>query len=155
MATAVCGDGPGGTASAVAHWKNLGLNVEAIDLAKILKDKNLAVRKGGGNPIVREGAKSRNPSKKLPTQIMAMLFADAVNFSKLTEPQIPRFLNHFLGAIGSLISTSRHAPLIKNTWGDGLYFVFADVRHAGLLALELIHKISAPSSGIQCSCLTF
>lgn len=68
---------------------------------------------------------------------MAMLFADAVNFSKLTEPQIPRFLHHFLGAIGSLMSTSRHAPLIKNTWGDGLYFVFAEVRDAGLFALEL------------------
>ena len=68
---------------------------------------------------------------------MAMLFADAVNFSKLTEPQIPRFLNHFLGAIGNLMSKSAHAPLIKNTWGDGLYFVFPHVRDAGLFALEL------------------
>ena len=68
---------------------------------------------------------------------MAMLFADAVNFSKLTEQQIPLFLNHFLGAIGKLISTSPHAPSIKNTWGDGLYFVFADVRDAGLFALDL------------------
>lgn len=68
---------------------------------------------------------------------MAMLFADAVNFSKLTEQQIPLFLNHFLGAIGNLISTSPHAPLIKNTWGDGLYFVFSDVRDAGLFALDL------------------
>jgi class 3 adenylate cyclase len=68
---------------------------------------------------------------------MAMLFADAVNFSKLTEPQIPRFLKYFLGAIGNLMAISDHAPLIKNTWGDGLYFVFADVRDAGLFALEL------------------
>jgi class 3 adenylate cyclase len=68
---------------------------------------------------------------------MAMLFADAVNFSKLTEQQIPLFLNYFLGAIGKLISTSPHAPLIKNTWGDGLYFVFDDVKHGGLFALEL------------------
>ena len=68
---------------------------------------------------------------------MAMLFADAVNFSKLTEQQIPLFLNHFLGAIGKLISTSPHAPSIKNTWGDGLYFVFSDVRDAGLFALDL------------------
>lgn len=68
---------------------------------------------------------------------MSMLFADAVNFSKLTEPQIPLFLNYFLGAIGELIATSENAPSIKNTWGDGLYFVFADVRNAGLFALEL------------------
>jgi class 3 adenylate cyclase len=134
------GDGPGGTASAVGHWKELGLDVEMIDLAKILKSET------GRNPTVREGALPKSTSKQsrqsrrsqsLPTQIMAMLFADAVNFSKLTEPQIPRFLKHFLGAIGNLMARSQHAPLIKNTWGDGLYFVFPHVRDAGLFALEL------------------
>src|SRR5207302_612035 len=139
------GDGPGGTASAVEHWKRLGLDVQVIDLAKVLK------RERGTSPTVRKGAKSESrpigiagghkPKRKstpvLPTRIMAMLFADAVNFSKLTEQQIPLFLNHFLGAIGNLIDKSPHAPLIKNTWGDGLYFVFADVRDAGLFALEL------------------
>ena len=134
------GDGPGGTASAVESWKKLGLPVQLIDLAKILK------RERGSSPTVREGANSaRRPGKakgpikndSLPTRIMAMLFADAVNFSKLTEQQIPLFLNYFLGAIGKLISTSPHAPIIKNTWGDGLYFVFDGVKHAGLFALEL------------------
>jgi len=139
------GDGPGGTASAVKHWKDLGLDVHVIDLAKILK------RGRGGRPITaglrpeppasaRGSKRSRRKSPgthTLPTRIMAMLFADAVNFSKLTEQQIPLFLNYFLGAIGKLISTSPHAPLIKNTWGDGLYFVFDDVKHAGLFALEL------------------
>ncbi|MGQ0764010.1 MAG: TRAFs-binding domain-containing protein [Acidobacteriota bacterium] len=146
------GDGPGGTASAVAHWRNLGQDVQVIDLAKMLKREPVAssVVKRGSSPTVREGAVSVPPavaggsarkatkhSATLPTRIMAMLFADAVNFSKLTEQQIPLFLNHFLGAIGHLISTSPHAPSIKNTWGDGLYFVFSDVRDAGLFALDL------------------
>jgi class 3 adenylate cyclase len=143
------GDGPGGTASAVEHWKHLGLDVQIIDLAKILKREQASrpamVR--GSRPPVKDGMKStgrrlsksatRPANNTLPTRIMAMLFADAVNFSKLTEQQIPLFLNYFLGAIGRLISTSPHAPLIKNTWGDGLYFVFDDVKHAGLFALEL------------------
>ena len=153
------GDGPGGTASAVEHWKHLGLNVQVIDLAKILQravstSERAAVRvrslaakskkKKISSPITvgphpdpipkEEGAKRRT---SLPTRIMAMLFADAVNFSKLTEQQIPLFLSYFLGAIGKLISTSPDAPLIKNTWGDGLYFVFDDVKHAGLFALQL------------------
>ena len=156
------GDGPGGTASAVEHWKDLGLDVQVIDLANILiraliwPSDSLSARERAG---VRErslAAKKRkekisradavNPLPKgertqqrdtLPTRIMAMLFADAVNFSKLTEQQIPLFLSYFLGAIGKLISSSPHAPLIKNTWGDGLYFVFDDVKHAGLFALEL------------------
>ena len=136
------GDGPGGTASAVAHWRDLGENVQVIDLAKLLKSKRLS------SPTAKRGSKKSEPpavaggpapkaTAILPTRIMAMLFADAVNFSKLTEQQIPLFLNHFLGAIGQLISTSPHAPSIKNTWGDGLYFVFSDVRDAGLFALDL------------------
>jgi class 3 adenylate cyclase len=147
------GDGPGGTASAVGHWRNLGQNVQVIDLAKMLKSQRVSgpAAKRGSSPTVREGAVSVPPAvaggspkrtrpnrtSTLPTRIMAMLFADAVNFSKLTEQQIPLFLNHFLGAIGRLISTSPHAPSIKNTWGDGLYFVFSDVRDAGLFALDL------------------
>jgi len=135
------GDGPGGTASAVAHWNKLGLNPHVIDLARILKQQS-GRRTTVSRPPAATGKtspKSKRPVNKatLPTRIMAMLFADAVNFSKLTEQQIPLFLTHFLGAIGRLISTSPHAPSVKNTWGDGLYFVFADVKDAGQFALEL------------------
>jgi len=67
-------------------------------------------------------------------EIVAMLFGDAVHFSKLDEDGVVRFGKHFLGAIGHLIATSPHAPLLKNTWGDGLFFVFPSVRHAGMFA---------------------
>ncbi|HEY3104032.1 MAG TPA: TRAFs-binding domain-containing protein [Pyrinomonadaceae bacterium] len=172
------GDGPGGTASAVEHWKKLGLDVQVIDLARILKRELSEIRVASSpsdslSPWERAGVRVRSLAKKkrkkrissavavsphpqplpegkgtkqsdtLPTRIMAMLFADAVNFSKLTEQQIPLFLNHFLGAIGRLISTSPHAPSIKNTWGDGLYFVFDDVKDAGLFALELCELMVA------------
>jgi len=136
------GDGPGGTSSAIENWQNAGLDIDLIDLANILKRKISGAQgvKGGQlrgtRSSIKQAASKRNRST-LPTRIMAMLFADAVNFSKLTEPQIPRFLNDFLGASGKLMAVSSHAPIIKNTWGDGLYFVFADVRDAGLFALEL------------------
>jgi class 3 adenylate cyclase len=70
-------------------------------------------------------------------QIVALLFGDAVHFSKLAEDEVVRFGEHFLGAIGHLIDTSAHAPVLKNTWGDGLFFVFSGVRDAGLFALAL------------------
>jgi len=66
-----------------------------------------------------------------------MLFADAVGFSKLTEPEVPRFVQHFLGAIAELSEKFRETIIAKNTWGDGLYFVFSDVDLAGKFALEL------------------
>src|SRR5262249_40630722 len=67
----------------------------------------------------------------------------AVNFSKLSEGQIPLFVEHFLGAIGELVSRSPSAPRVKNTWGDGLYFVFADVASAGDFALALSEIVNA------------
>lgn len=130
------GDGPGGTASLIQHWQNMGLEVELIDLGRILK-QHRPQSTGIPPPISSVKRARRMRPNKLTTRMMAMLFADAVNFSKLTEAQIPRFVNHFLGAIAKLISTSSYAPVLKNTWGDGLYFVFPNVRDAGQFSLEL------------------
>ncbi len=76
-------------------------------------------------------------------RMVALLFADAVNFSKLTEAQIPIFVRDFLGAVGSLVARFQPAPLLRNTWGDGLYLVFADVQAAGRFALDLSDLLNA------------
>ncbi|MCA1567392.1 MAG: adenylate/guanylate cyclase domain-containing protein [Acidobacteria bacterium] len=76
-------------------------------------------------------------------RMVALLFADAVNFSKLTETQIPIFVRDFLGAVGSLVSRFQPAPLLRNTWGDGLYLVFEDVQAAGRFALDLSDLLNA------------
>jgi class 3 adenylate cyclase len=70
-------------------------------------------------------------------EIKAMLFADAVGYSKLTENQIPIFIRHFLGAVGVLNDSTAHRPIHMQTAGDGLYFVFHDTQQAGHYALEL------------------
>jgi len=134
------GDGPGGTASLIQHWRNMGLEVEVVDLARIL-GQHFPKLTGIPTAVSSVKRQSRTRPNKLTTRMMAMLFADAINFSKLTEAQIPRFVNHFLGSIANLISTSNHAPVIKNTWGDGLYFVFSNVRDAGQFSLELCDLI--------------
>ncbi|HKO59975.1 MAG TPA: TRAFs-binding domain-containing protein [Pyrinomonadaceae bacterium] len=134
------GDGPGGTASMVQHWRSMGLDVGVIDLAQVLEMNR---RQLTGIPTAVSSVKrqSRTRPAKLATRMMAMLFADALNFSKLTEAQIPKFVDHFLGAIAKLISTSSYGPLVKNTWGDGLYFVFSSVREAGQFSLDLCDLI--------------
>ncbi|HEV2882851.1 MAG TPA: TRAFs-binding domain-containing protein [Pyrinomonadaceae bacterium] len=76
-------------------------------------------------------------------RMVALLFADAVNFSKLTEAQIPIFVRDFLGAVGSLVARFQPAPLLRNTWGDGLYLVFEDVQAAGRFALDLSDLLNA------------
>ena len=129
----------GGTGSVVEHWRRLGLKVETIDLSRILRE-NLPALMTGKDPTVKKSPQRKQRSRT-NTSLRAILFADAVNFSKLTEKQIPLFMRNFLGSIAELIENSPHAPVIKNTWGDGLYFVFRDVRDAGLLALQLCERL--------------
>ena len=131
------GSGIGGTAGTVERWLRLGLNVEIIDLAEILR------RECSDHPSHVHAlpspvsTKEFDASSEFVPEIRALLFADAEGFSKLTDEQVPLFVEHFLGLVGRLASESAHRPLTKNTWGDGLYFVFATVAQAGQFALEL------------------
>jgi class 3 adenylate cyclase len=136
------GDAPGGTASAVERWRNLGYRVEVINLAA------LVARGQAGQSVVR-GATAPAAPARLPAAageyeavLIAVLFADVVKFSLLGEVQIPAFVEHFLGGIGRLTREfPACAPMAQNTWGDGLYFVFEHVRDAGLFALELCRLV--------------
>jgi len=97
----------------------------------------------GGIAGSRTTAPTSGASFDFDARMVALLFADAVNFSKLTEAQIPVFVRDFLGAVGSLVARFQPAPLLKNTWGDGLYLVFEDVQAAGRFALDLSDLLNA------------
>src|SRR6202011_3795386 len=118
-------------------WREAGLRVEHIDLTALRRRACPALDGGAG-----EGTADRagRPPGALPAggvSVMAVLFADAVGYGKLTEEQVPRFVEHFLGAVAGLVARSGRVPVGRNTWGDGLYFVFEQVRDAGLFALDL------------------
>jgi class 3 adenylate cyclase len=96
----------------------------------------------------KSGADSAAPSKAsesnaFASRIVTILFADAVGFSKLTEDEVPRFVQDFLGAIAQLFGKFRASVIARNTWGDGLYFVFSEVDLAGKFALELAHLVGS------------
>jgi class 3 adenylate cyclase/tetratricopeptide (TPR) repeat protein len=131
------GTGVGGTASTVERWRRLGLHVEVIDLEEILRcDCPSVSTQAAAFPATVSNHDSEVSSEFAP-EIRALLFADAEGFSKLTDEEVPLFAQHFLGLAGRLADESPHRPLTKNTWGDGLYFVFANVRDAGQFALDL------------------
>ncbi len=124
------GDGAGGTAAIVEDWRRLGYPVEVIDLRELV----------GGARSTGTAAASQEPQKdvgELEVRIMAVIFADVVHFSSMGDLEIKPFVDHFLGAVADLIAGSGHAPVVGNTWGDGLYFVFNSVRDAGLFGLDL------------------
>ena len=124
----------------MADWQRRGHRVEVIDVGEILRRRRpelaqaLDREEAASPPIQREAAEG--------PRIMAILFADAVQFSKLTESQIPRFVQHFLGAIGELIERGPNVPVMRNTWGDGLYFVFSGIEEAGEFALDLSELVN-------------
>ena len=135
------GDGPGGAASVVANWRSLGYKPEIIDLAKLegrapSRPKTVAAVYDRRRLV--DATESRPTGKsEFRSRIVAILFADAVGFSKLTEPEVPRFVEHFFGAIARLTKKFSKSIIAENTWGDGLYFVFDDVDLAGEFALQL------------------
>jgi len=128
--------GAGGTGDVVELWRRRGVPLEHVDMA--------AIRGSEPGPAAppRGGTSGRRPPAGIgpgrpPHEIKAMLFADAVGYSKFTENQITIFIDRFLGAVAALNDTTAHAPIYTQTVGDGLYFVFRNTSDAGHYALEL------------------
>jgi class 3 adenylate cyclase/tetratricopeptide (TPR) repeat protein len=135
------GDGPGGVASVVQNWRHRGYDPEIVFLSK-LKGRARARSKPRA-PMSR----TRPRKSEFRSRIVAILFADAVGFSKLSDAQVPHFVQHFLGAIADLTKTFSKSIIAKNTWGDGLYFVFSDVHVAGDFALRLADLVTKTKWG--------
>ncbi|MGI0492798.1 TRAFs-binding domain-containing protein [Alkalinema pantanalense CENA528] len=141
------GDGPGGTASTVANWRRWTDHVEVIDLAAILREHQSAPPIALGTaptptptalPVATAGIATCDISSR---EIRALLFADVVNFSHLEENQHGPFAQYFWGAIAAL--SEQYPILMKNTWGDALYFVFPTVQQAGEFALALCDLVQS------------
>jgi class 3 adenylate cyclase/tetratricopeptide (TPR) repeat protein len=134
------GDGPGGTASTVARWRQGGADVAVIDV-----HGGVQLPSGSaGPPPVETPAAPASPEPSRGPEIVVFLFADVVGFAKLEEPQLPAFEEHFLGMIARLIEglPAAEQPLHRDTWGDAVYLVFRHVRTAGRFALDLRDRIA-------------
>jgi hypothetical protein len=132
--------GAGGAASLVDMWRGQGIALELIRLSDI-------ERRAAASPappaavLPPSGYDAISPNERTPPgfthEIRAMLFADAVGYSGLSEDQTPHFVTEFLGAVAALRARSSAPPEHVETTGDGLYMVFGDVRAAALFALDL------------------
>lgn len=139
------GDGGGGTAAAVALWEERNFRVESIGLPEI-----------GEMPPPVAGAAAGDPEPAalfdgFCHEIVAMLFADAVGYSRLSEDQIPIFVSRFLGSVAELNESVDHPPIHSETAGDGLYMVFGSVADAGRYALrlsEMVHTVDWETHGM-------
>jgi class 3 adenylate cyclase/tetratricopeptide (TPR) repeat protein len=138
------GDGPGGTASAVARWQALGIPVFRVNMSVSAGlVTRLDVDKGPHRTLSDENADVGDTTVMTSRQtICALLFADAEGYSALTDSEIPLFAEHFLGQVAKLVKRYGDAITVRETWGDGLFLAFQSVEHAGNFALELSELIN-------------
>lgn len=129
------GDGPGGTAFSVAHWRAADRQIDVIDVAAPRAALSPVTIAGPAEPAAAAGAPT--PATAFDAHIVGLLFADAAGFSKLSEDQIPRFVSAYLRRLADTIAASGESPLLCNTWGDGLYLVFRTIAATGRCALKL------------------
>lgn len=138
------GDGPGGTADTVNRWREQGHDATIIDVMESLSHH--------APPAV--AAKPEMPALSIAKQgvlrgsdLVALFFADVKGYSRLTEPDLPRFVELFLDLIAQEIDAlpAGDQPLKRNTWGDAIYLVLPRVDVAGRLALEINDRIRSTS----------
>jgi hypothetical protein len=136
---ALAGDlAPGGAASVVHLWQTQGVELAEVRLAELPGGSASPTNMSGPEELANDEA----PVAGFTHEIRAMLFADAVGYSRLSEDQTPNFITQFLGAVAGLIARTEQRPEHVETTGDGLYMVFRSVRDAGLYALQLSHLVA-------------
>ena len=131
------GDGPGGTSSLIQHWRAHGVEPEIIDITRLLAEAPPRPEAAAAPASAPRADTAAPVPRGFTEEIRAMLFADVVGSSKIMEEQVPNFVEYFMGAINNLVAESAAKPLMKNTWGDALYSVFASVQDGGIFALQL------------------
>ena len=126
----------GGTADIVMRWAQRGADVTVV---RPLASDIVA---HAGDPLPDQPPASAAFLPGFGSGVRAMLFADAHHFSKLSEDQMPVFIQHFMGSIAMLVRQTQPRPLFQNTWGDGLFMAFANVGEAGRFALKLADRVA-------------
>jgi class 3 adenylate cyclase len=139
--------GEGGTGSMVSMWQSSGVPLQHIELtAAPVHDIEVSAAENTTDlPTIDE--------RQWPFEykIKAMLFADAVGYSRLREDQIPLFVEHYVGTVAEFNERISYKAVHIETAGDGMYMVFDDPDAAAHYALglgELINSCDWQSLGL-------
>ncbi len=105
--------GEAGTGADVKYWQSTGRRTEVVRWD----------RPGVAPPV------AETPTGPV-RELRAMAFSDFKDFSKLDESQVVAFFEEVMGAVSATIDGFGEAVRARNSWGDGLYLVFASVQDA-------------------------
>jgi class 3 adenylate cyclase len=124
----------------VERWASVGIPLGPENII----DLNSAVGRRHSAAGNRRPARSESVSGQT-SRVMAILFADVEDYSRIAEDRLPAFVEYFVGGIGSRLGLKQYKPDNLRRVGDGLLMVFSSVREAGLCALELVEWASGHS----------
>jgi class 3 adenylate cyclase len=79
---------------------------------------------------------------RLAFRVMAILFADVEDYSKIPEDRLPSFIEHFVGGVAARLRDKPYRAANIRRVGDGLLMVFASVRDAAACALDLVDWVA-------------
>jgi class 3 adenylate cyclase len=133
------GDGQGGTASAVSQWQRHGIPVHRVRI-EAADQGPLAV------VAVPPATRERPAVERVRPRhdgVMALLFADVLGFSRLTDAETSLFVTSFLRLVARLVEAAEDPIPVRETWGDGLFLAFSGLRAAGRFALDLLDSLAA------------
>lgn len=130
---------PGGTLEAVRRWQGNGGAADVVDLRALRAAEAPASAVADTRPAPPPDA-PRTDARR--TQ-KAMLFADVAGYSRLDDAQVPRFQRLFWDAAAAQLDDTQRPALLANTWGDGLFVVFASPAEAAAFAVGLRDRMRA------------
>lgn len=127
---APAGDGDiAGTAIDLAAGRRLGLAQLVVPAGDVVPDLS---RIAQPPPVSVSGHRQRR----------TMVFGDLKGFSKLSDAQLPTYVEVMLGACARVFDRYGDRLRFRNTWGDGLFLVFDDVAAAARCAFDLQSEIT-------------
>ncbi len=116
--------GDAGTSADIAFWRKHGLPSHVID---------------SGPPAtgVAPPVQARSVNVAAERTLAPVLFTDMKGYSGYSENEVMIFVKEVMGRLAAIINRHEKSILYRNTWGDAIFLVFADVATAIHCVLEL------------------
>jgi class 3 adenylate cyclase/tetratricopeptide (TPR) repeat protein len=140
------GDGVGGTSDVVHQWSRLSQPIDVLEVPHVRPARPLEQVIATATPHSSTRTEARiDGAHGFGSRVVAVLFADVVSFSKMSEDAMPVFVREFLQSVAELLDEAEISTIKRNTWGDGLFLAFEGVGDAGRFALDLRDRIRITS----------
>ena len=139
-----------GTSGSVRRWLTTGQTGQVISTRALLKSTPKA--KDAEKSDESEPASTEIILKKEPAHqqinvrnqqvLRSIMFADTVGYSKITDREIPLYVEHFMSMVPDIIKQLGLGDVYRRTWRDAVFMVFDSLDAAAEFSLTLCDSIS-------------